>query len=119
MSGSVVVYFLQPSLGTVLVATAFLISAAINRPLAGKLASDFCPLPDDVRMNAHVRRFFRQISLLWAFAHACNATITIWLLLSQSVATFVVARVAVSWTRCLPTPGAWAGPAFGRAATRP
>jgi len=98
VSGSIVVYFLQPSLGTVLVATAFLVSVPLNRPLAGKLASDFCPLPDDMRTNAHVRRFFRQISLLWAFAHACNASITIWLLLHQSVATFVVARVVVSWS---------------------
>ena len=98
LSGSIVVYFLQPSLGTALVATAFLISVPLNKPLAAKLASDFCPLPDDVRANHHVRQFFKQISLLWAFAGACNASITIWLLLSQSVATFVVARVAVSWT---------------------
>ncbi len=98
LSGSMVVYFLQPSLGTALVATAFLVSVPLNRPLAAKLATDFCPLPDDVRSNAHVRRFFRQISLLWAFAQACNAAITIWLLLSQSLATFVVARMFVSWT---------------------
>jgi hypothetical protein len=98
LSGSIVVYFLQPSLGTALVASAFLLSVPLNRPLAAKLASDFCPLPDDVRSNAHVRRFFRQISLLWAFAQACNASITIWLLLSQSLSTFVVARFAVSWT---------------------
>jgi hypothetical protein len=97
LSGSIVVYFLQPSLGTALIASAFLVSVPLNRPLAAKLASDFCPLPDDVRSNAHVRRFFRQISLLWAFAQACNASITIWLLLSQSLSTFIVARFAVSW----------------------
>ena len=90
LSGSIVVYFLQPSLGTALVATAFLISVPLNRPLAAKLATDFCPLPDDVHANHHVRQFFKQISLLWAFTGACNASITIWLLLSQSVATFVV-----------------------------
>jgi Protein of unknown function (DUF3159) len=98
LSGSIVVYFLQPSLGTALVAAAFLVSVPLNRPLAAKLASDFCPLPDDVRTNTHVRRFFRQISLLWAFTQGANAAITIWLLLSQSVGTFMVARVAVSWT---------------------
>ena len=43
--------------------------------------------------NEHVRRFFRRISLLWAFAQASNATITIWLLLTQSLATFVLAHV--------------------------
>jgi hypothetical protein len=95
-SGSVIVYFLQPSLGTVLVAMAFLMSVPLNRPLAGRLADDFCPLPHDVRANTHVRRFFRQISLLWAFAQISNATITIWLLFSQSLATFVVLRTVVS-----------------------
>jgi len=103
VSGSTIVYFLQPSLGTALVATAFLISVPLGRPLAGKLAADFCPLPDEMYANEHVRRFFRRISLLWAFAQASNATITIWLLLTQSLATFVLARVAVSWSVMITT----------------
>jgi Protein of unknown function (DUF3159) len=102
-SGSTIVYFLQPSLGTALVATAFLISVPLGKPLAGKLAADFCPLPDEMYANEHVRRFFRRISLLWAFAQASNATITIWLLLTQSLATFVLARVAVSWSVMITT----------------
>jgi hypothetical protein len=96
VSGSVLVYFLQPSLGTMLVALAFLMSVPLDRPLAGRLADDFCPLPSDVRANTHVRRFFRQISLLWAFAQISNAAITIWLLFSQSLSTFVVLRSVVS-----------------------
>jgi hypothetical protein len=95
---SVVVYFLQPSLGTMLVAAAFLFSVPINKPLAGRLANDFCPLPDEMHTNLHVRRFFRQISLLWAFVQALNASVTIWLLFSQSLGTFVMARQAVSTT---------------------
>ena len=93
---SVVVYFLQPSLGTMLVAGAFLLSVPLDRPLAGKLAHDFCPLPNEMHANLHVRRFFRQISLLWAFAQTAQAAITIWLLFSQSIGTFVVLRTAVS-----------------------
>jgi hypothetical protein len=96
LAGSVVVYFLQPSLATMLIAGAFLLSVPLNRPLAGRLAADFCPLPDDMHANTHVRRFFRQISLLWAFAQTANAGITIWLLFSQSLSTFVVARSIVS-----------------------
>ena len=46
ISHSVVVYFLQPSLGTMLVASAFLLSVPLDKPLAGRLAADFCPLPD-------------------------------------------------------------------------
>lgn len=98
VSGSTFVYFLQPSLGTALVASAFLLSVPLGNPLAGKLASDFCPLPADVVSNEHVRAFFRRISLLWAFAYATNATLTVWLLLTQSLGTFVLARVVLSWT---------------------
>lgn len=97
-SQSVVVYFLQPSLGTLLVAAAFLFSVPIDKPLAGRLANDFCPLPDEMHTNQHVRRFFRQISLLWAFVQALNASVTIWLLFSQSLGTFVLAKQAVSTT---------------------
>jgi hypothetical protein len=93
---SVVVYFLQPSLATMLVAGAFLLSVPLDRPLAGRLAADFCPLPTEMHTNTHVRRFFRHVSLLWAFAQTINASLTIWLLFSQSLGTFVVLRTVVS-----------------------
>lgn len=96
VSHSVVVYFLQPSLATMLVALTFLVSVPLNRPLAGRLAHDFCPLPNEMVSNTHVRQFFRQISLLWAFAQTANAGLTIWLLFSQSLGTFVVLRMVVS-----------------------
>ena len=96
LADSVVVYFLQPSLATMLVAGAFLLSVPMNRPLAARLAADFCPLSLEVHANAHVRRFFRQISLLWAFVQTANAGITIWLLFSQSLSTFVLLRTVVS-----------------------
>jgi len=95
-SHSVLVYFLQPSLGTILVGAAFLLSVPLDRPLAARLAADFCPLSLEVRGNPHVRTFFRRISLLWAAAQMTNAALTIWLLFSQSVATFVLLRTVVS-----------------------
>jgi hypothetical protein len=97
ISHSVVVYFLQPSLGTMLVAGAFLLSVPLDKPLAGRLAADFCPLPNEMHANAHVRTFFRHISLLWAFAQTCSAMLTVWLLFSQSMGTFVVLRSVVSF----------------------
>lgn len=95
-SGSVFVYFLQPSLGTALVATTFLLSVAVKRPLAQRLAHDFCPFEPEVFGNRHVTEFFRQISLLWSFTQFANAAVTIWLLLSQSLTTYVVASRFVS-----------------------
>ena len=97
VSGSVVVYFLQPTLGTALIAGAFLLSVPLGRPLAERLARDFCPIPSGVLAHAPVRRFFLQISLLWAFTQLANAALTVWLLFSQSLATFLVAKTLVSW----------------------
>lgn len=95
-SGSVFVYFLQPTFTTVAVAGAFLVSLPLGRPLAQRLASDFCPLPAHFLSDPGVRRFFTHITLLWAFVQLANAAITIVLLLSQPVATYVVTRAAVS-----------------------
>ena len=97
ISHSAVVYFLQPSLGTIVLSAAFLLSVPFGRPLAGKLAADFCPLSHEVHGNQHVRDFFRRISLLWAAAQAANAGLTLWLLFSQSLSTFVVFRSVVSF----------------------
>ncbi|MDQ1521019.1 MAG: hypothetical protein QOI55_2092 [Actinomycetota bacterium] len=96
LSGSTFIYFLQPTLGTAAVAAAFLLSVPLGRPLAARLADDFCPIPADLRANAHVRRFFRQISLLWAFTQAINVAVTLWLLFTQSISTYVVAKSATS-----------------------
>jgi hypothetical protein len=95
-TGSVFVYFLQPTLGTALVAAAFLISVPAGRPLAERLARDFCPLPPGLLANGHVRRFFLRVSLLWAFTGITNVAVTMWLLLSQSIGTYVIARSATS-----------------------
>jgi hypothetical protein len=97
-SGSIFVYFLQPTLGTALVATAFLASVGAGRPLAGRLARDFCPIPDHVAATVPMRRFFTQITLLWAVTQLVNAAIAMWLLLSQSVGVFVVTRTVSSVT---------------------
>lgn len=98
MSGSTFVYFLQPSLGTVAVAGAFLLSVPAGRPLAERLASDFLPIDPDLLARPHMRRFFTGISLLWAVTHLTNAAVTVWLLVSQPVATYVLARTFVSLT---------------------
>ena len=97
-TGSTFLYFLQPTLGTALVAAAFLVSAVTSRPLAGRLARDFCPIPDDVVSAAPMRRFFIQITLLWAVTELTIAALAIWLLLSQSVGVFVVTRTISSLT---------------------
>ncbi len=89
---SLALYFLQPSLGTAMMAIAFFVSVVAGRPLAARLAHDFCPLPDGWVDKTWVRAFFLRISLLWAVVLLLNAALTIWLVLSQSVQVIAVAR---------------------------
>lgn len=102
-TGSSFVYFLQPTLGTALVATAFLLSVPLGRPLAQRLAIDFCPIPPEVMANRHVRNFFLRISLLWGLTGLLNASVALWLQLNQSVGTFVLVNKLSSATLTLST----------------
>ena len=95
-TGSAFVYFLQPTLGTFLVAGAFLVSVPAGRPLAERLAKDFCPLDPDLLRQPFVRKFFLRVSLLWTFVFLSNATLTLWLLLTYSVKSFVLLKTAAS-----------------------
>ena len=95
-TGSTFVYFLQPTLGTAMVALAFLVSVPTGRPLVQRLASDFCPIPATLFEHAPVRQIFLRLTLLWAAAQFANASVTFYLLLSQSVGVFVVTRTIVS-----------------------
>jgi len=92
------VYFLQPTVGTAAVGLCILVSAMVGRPLVLRLARDFCPLPDDVMKHGHLRRFFLGISVLWGVVQLLNASLTLWLLLSQSLGTFVVLRTTMAHT---------------------
>jgi hypothetical protein len=97
-TGSSFLYFLQPTLGTAVAGVAILITAMLGQPLVLRIARDFCPFPSDAMEDAHFRRFFLGISLLWGVSQLLNAAVTLWLLVSQSVGTYVVARTAMSWT---------------------
>lgn len=92
LTGSMAVYFLQPTITTVVVGCAFLISVPLGRPLAERLAFDVLPFDDDTRRHPLVRTFFRRMSLVWAMTSLMNATITIWLLLTQSTTVFVLVK---------------------------
>jgi intracellular septation protein A len=95
-TGSAFLYFLQPTLGTGLVAGVFIGSTLLGRPLAMRLAADFMPLPEALLARDGVRRFFLRISLLWAGVFLANAGISLWLLVSQSLATFLWTRTVAS-----------------------
>jgi intracellular septation protein A len=96
-SGSAVIYFLQPELGTICISMAFLASVRLRRPLVRRLILDYIHLPEVVVEHKRVQKFFVRLTLLWAFVLLLNATFSIWLLLHESIETYVLVRpVAVA-----------------------
>jgi len=67
ISRSVTLYFLQPVLLDVLLASIFIGSAVISRPLIGAAAKDTFPFPPQVAESATFRRVFGRLSLLYGF----------------------------------------------------
>lgn len=97
VSGSTFAYFLQPIATTVALAAVFLGSAVIGRPVIAKLAHDFCPIAPEVAGRPAVLRLFGGLTVLWAGVHVATAAITLGMLMSMPVATFV----AVKTVACL------------------
>lgn len=92
LTGSMLVYFLQPTLTTVVVGITFLVSVPLGNPLAQKLACDVFPFEDGTRSHPLMKQFFVRLSVLWSFTSLVNASITVWLLLTQSITTFVLVK---------------------------
>jgi hypothetical protein len=85
-------YFLQPIISDGIVATAFLLSLASARPMVARLAGDFYPMDHELAMRPRIRRLFRNLTVLWAVLGLLKATMTLWLLQSQSLETFVLVK---------------------------
>jgi hypothetical protein len=91
-SGSAFVYFVQPIAGTVLTGAVFIASLVIGRPLIGRFAGDFWPMTPEVAENPGVMALFRGLTLLWAGVNLTTAALTLGLLLSLPLATFVAVK---------------------------
>lgn len=92
VSGSMFAYLLQPTVSTAFVAVALAVSVVVGQPLAARLAHDLCPFDEHTSNHPHVRSFFTRLTVLWAVTSSVNAAITLWLLLTQSTATFVLVK---------------------------
>lgn len=89
---STFLYFLQPVISDGVVGTTFLLSLATARPLVARLAGDFYPMDHELSMRPRIRRLFRQLTVLWALLCLGKATMTLWLLQSTSLHTFVLVK---------------------------
>lgn len=95
-TGSAFLYFVQPTASTFLMGVLFVLSVAARRPLAERLAHDFCPLDPEMMRRPIVRKFFLRVSLLWGVVLAMQAGFVLWLLLQASLGAFVVERQVVN-----------------------
>ncbi len=89
---SAFIYFLQPVLGTMVMAMVFIGSIVIGRPLIARLANDFWPLTPEVKSRPRVTALFRRLTALWAAVNVLTAAATLTLLLCLPLATFVAVK---------------------------
>jgi hypothetical protein len=91
-SGSTFVYFLQPAITDGIVAALFLISLTTARPIVARLAGDFYPMSADIAERPRIQRLFWKLTLFWAVVCLAKSMLTLWLLESFPIVTFVAIK---------------------------
>lgn len=97
-TGSVFLYFLQPTVQNFAIAFVLLATVRLRQPLIARLADDFCAFPTTLTGNPRVQRFFRRVSLLWALVFLTNGLTTLWVLARATLGNFIVVSTAGSFT---------------------
>ena len=103
-TGSTLIYFLQPVFADAAFAAAFLVSLCTARPAVARLAAEFYPMTSDVAARPGVQTLFTRLTVLWAGICAAKAGVTVWLLQSLSLTSFVTAKTV--FTPCAAALGA-------------
>lgn len=98
VTGSIFLYFLQPTLQNFLIAGILLVTLPFGRPFLAKLANDFCAFPSDFSEHPGVAQFFKRVSLLWALVFLTNGATTLWILAKATVGDFLMVSTAGSYT---------------------
>jgi hypothetical protein len=91
-TGNSFIYFVQPAIVDVTVATCFLGSLWSTRPLVARLAPDFYPMDADIAARPAICLLFRRLTLLWGLVILTKGCITLWLLVSLSTVDFVLVK---------------------------
>ena len=92
LTGNTFVYFVQPVFSDAVVAVLFLGSLLTAQPIVARIAPDFYPLAAADADRPRVRHLFRRLTLLWGVVIVAKGGATLWLLLSQSTANFVLLK---------------------------
>jgi uncharacterized membrane protein len=91
-AGSPFLYFLQPIVTDAAIGVVFVVSLFGARPLVARLAGDFYPMTHEIAARPRIQRLFRGLTAMWALLYLSKATFTLWLLLSASLADFVLIK---------------------------
>ena len=84
------VYLAQPVLLSAAWGVAYLVSAAVGRPLVGAFARGFYPFPREMRESALYRREFGMQSVVWGVFCLARAALRLWVLLASGVGGLLV-----------------------------
>ena len=90
---SATVYLAQPVVLSALWGSAYLVSAAIGKPLVGAFARGWYPFPPEFRASDIYRREFGMQSVVWGLYCLLRAGLRLWALLSTGVGGFVVVSI--------------------------
>jgi hypothetical protein len=96
ITGSVFLYFIQPTASTFLASLVLVCSALLGRPFTQRFTHDFCPLGPELLAHTAVHRFFVRVSFLWALAMFLNGAVVLWLLLTAPANAFPIERTGIS-----------------------
>lgn len=89
---STFLYFIQPVISDGVVGTTFLLSLVTARPLVSRLAGDFYPMDHELSLRPRIQRLFWRLTMMWAVLCLGKATMTLWLLQSTSLETFILVK---------------------------
>ncbi len=97
LSGNVKFYFFQSTFAKVATSAAFLGSVWAGQPIIKRIAGDFIDLPPELEDHPVVKRCFARITILWAGALLVHGAVAVYLLLTQSIETYVLVKTFVAW----------------------
>jgi intracellular septation protein A len=92
LTDSTFLYFLQPIISDGVISALFLLSLTTARPMVARLAGDFYPMDHELSVRPRIRRLFWRLTLMWATLCLGKALMTLWLLESQPLDTFVLVK---------------------------
>lgn len=94
VTGNTFVYFVQPVFADAAVASLFLGSLLMARPMVARIAPDFYPMDRALAERPGMRCLFRRLTLLWGVVVIAKGSVTLALLVTLSLADFVLIKGA-------------------------